>query len=143
MKKIISTGLLLFLLFAWQPAAAQKGQLAEVFDIRLDHVTKTMPVTPAIQKEAESYLQTITGLSPKLSPIPKEGRVIKVPLEPAVPVQNQWIDAVINEVIIIIGKHEPPALLVFDDENKAYFFYFNKDIGQLLRIMDEPRTDQS
>ena len=96
----------LLIMFLFTPNALAQpnasGQV-EIFDIKQEQVVKTRPVTPAIEKEAKTYLTNITDLYRKASPIPKEGFMIKIPLEPAVQIQNQWMNEPVDQVIVVVG----------------------------------------
>jgi hypothetical protein len=61
--------------------------------------------------------------------------MVKIPLERSFPLENKWVNALIDEVIIIIPEDEKPYLLIFDDENKPYFFTFETKIDTLLNTL--------
>ncbi|WP_028403200.1 hypothetical protein [Ectobacillus panaciterrae] len=131
MKKTIF--LLLLFLSLTSGAMAQTSSNVEIFDVNKGRIMKKIPANEGIQKEASSYLKEITAVYNKLSPLPNEGYMIKIPLEPAFRMQNQWLYSVVDEVIVIYNGHEKPYLMVLDDENSPYFFTFNKDTNTLLK----------
>jgi hypothetical protein len=115
---------------------AQDHKNVEVLSIEHNRVIKTVPSNPTIQKEGEKYLNGITDIYRKFRVIPNEGYMIKIPLEPSVTIQNQWMNDLVNEVIIIVGEQEEPYLMVFDDENSPRFFIFKGDIDVLLKTLN-------
>ncbi len=112
--------------------SAQETPLVEVFSIEQGKVIETIPSNASIQKEAARYLANITGIYRKVSPMPKKGTMIKIPLSPEVQVKNRWVDTKVNQVIVVISKKEKPFLMIFDDENNLHLFTFKGDAKTLL-----------
>ncbi|PAQ14935.1 hypothetical protein CD798_08800 [Bacillaceae bacterium SAOS 7] len=131
MKKKLVACFLTVMLIAFS-ASAQEPRLVEVFNIEQGKVSQTIPSSTSIQKEAASYLANITDIYRKVSPIPKEGTMVKIPLSPEVQVKNRWVNTKVNEVIVVIGKEEEPFLIIFDDKNKIHLFTFKGDVKKLL-----------
>ncbi|RKD22852.1 hypothetical protein BEP19_11460 [Ammoniphilus oxalaticus] len=104
----------------------------EVFDVETKQVTNTTANSEIVQKELGNSLTKITGLTKEFDPIPTKGQMIKIPLEPSVTVNNEWVTTFINELILILPTGSKPLLMIFDDENKPYFFEFDYDL-QLLK----------
>ncbi|RLL43667.1 hypothetical protein D8M04_12140 [Oceanobacillus piezotolerans] len=123
LKKI---GILIFILFILciPVTAFAKPSQIEVFDIEKGEVTKKVEMNPSIQAEVEMFLENINEAYHKFDPIPKEGKLIRVPLQPSVTVENEWVHTLIDEVIIISPKSGEPHLMLFDDENNIHFFNF-------------------
>ncbi|WP_338753185.1 hypothetical protein [Bacillus sp. FJAT-52991] len=129
-KKLVACFLaVMFITFS---ASAQEARLVEVFSIEQEKVIKTVPSNASIQKEAANYLANITDIYRKVSPIPKEGTMVKIPLSPEVQVKNRWVDTKVNQVIVVIGKNEEPFLMIFDDKNNLHLFTFKGDVKTLL-----------
>jgi hypothetical protein len=105
----------------------------ELFEIEKDTVINTMPIGKQYQQLTESYLKNISGIYVKVRPIPKTGYMVKVPLEPSVHLKNEWVNSLIDEVIIILTKGEEPYLMVFDDENNPHFFHFKGDVAPFIK----------
>jgi hypothetical protein len=129
MRKIMF--LLFSVVFLYSPSTNAQGiKNVEFFDIQKDSVTQIVPTSAVFQKAAEDYLKGINGIYVKVKPIPSQGYMVKIPLEPSVQINNEWINELVDEVIIIFTKEEPPYLMVFDDENNPHFFHFqgNTDI---------------
>jgi len=112
----------------------------EIFDISKGEVIKTIQSNPVIQKEAEKYLKSITGMYAKVKAFPESGYIIRVPLEPPVKVQGQWltnygIDSV-DEVFILFPGQGTPYLLVLDERSRPLFYNFEGNTDVLLKILD-------
>jgi hypothetical protein len=104
----------------------------ELFEIEKDSVTNVIPVSEQYQQLAESYLKNISGIYVKVRPIPTTGYMIKVPLEPSVHVKNEWMDSLVDEIIIIFAKNEEPYLMLFDDENNPHFLHFKGNVKPFI-----------
>lgn len=113
-----------------------ESKQVELFDIQLDKVTKTIPVNPSFQNHAKDYLNNIDNIYTKINPIPKEGYMIKIPLEPPIRVNNQWINSYVDEVIVVLPKDEDPYLMTFDDENNIHILTFKGDTEFLLKTFN-------
>lgn len=122
----------MLLLFIGTSAKAQSKQI-EVFDISKGKVILQQETNPDIQKDVKKYVNGIKKIYSKIQPIPKAGLMVKVPLEPAIRVENQWLSAIIDEVIIIIPADDEPILMLFDDENRTLFFTFTGNVQELLK----------
>ncbi|MBM7703938.1 hypothetical protein [Metabacillus iocasae] len=134
MIKKISIALLL-MLFISSAAEAQTPKV-EVFNIDKGKVEKSVTMTPVLQDEAQKSVKSMTGIFKKVSPIPKTGYLVKVPLDPAVPVKATGIDVLTSEVIIVISEEQKPILMIFDNENRAFFFEFSHDITKLKKELN-------
>lgn len=108
----------------------------EVFDIERNKIINTTSTNTKIQLEAEKIIKEIDGVLKKINPFPDKGYMVKIPLEPSFSLENKWLNALIDEIIIIIPEDENPYLLTFDDENNSYFFTFERKIDMLLNTID-------
>lgn len=115
---------------------ATSSKYIEILDIDNNKITEKIPINRVAQLESEKFIQTINNVVKKFKPIPDNGYMIKIPLEPSVHLENEWVNTLINEVIVIIPKGEEPYLLLFDDENNTYFFSFKASIEKLLNNFD-------
>jgi hypothetical protein len=128
---------LLTVVFLYSPSInAQRIKNIEFFDIQMDTVTQILPTNTVFQKAAEDYLKGINGIYVKVRPIPNQGYMVKIPLEPSVQINNEWINELVDEVIIIFTKEEPPYLMVFDDENNPHFFHFQGNTDILVKTFN-------
>lgn len=131
MKRILP--IFLIIIFAATSVFAKGLENIEIFDINQGKVVKTAESSPAIQKEVKSYLEGITGIYGKINPIPDKGYMIKIPLEPSMRFKSQWLNSLVEEVIILFPEDQSPYLLVFDNENRALFFTFEGRTDKLLK----------
>ncbi|CAG9608725.1 hypothetical protein [Pseudoneobacillus rhizosphaerae] len=133
MKKKIMI-ILFSIVFLYSPSNNAQGiKNVELFDIQKDTVTQVVPSNTFFQKAAKDYLNGINGIFVKVKPIPNQGYMIKIPLEPSVQINNEWITELVDEVIIIFTKDETPYLMVFDDENNPHFFHFKGNTNKLVK----------
>ncbi|KAB2490311.1 hypothetical protein [Priestia endophytica] len=138
MSKKIAVYLVIFSIFltGFSDSFTSSNKNVEVFDLTQSKVVKITPTNKVLQKEAEKSIRSITLLSKKVSPLPRKGALVRIPLDPAVSIRNEWMDDLVDEVIIIFGEREKPLLMVFTDENRTLFFEFNynpKEIRTLLK----------
>jgi hypothetical protein len=125
-----------FILCSSSLVNAQSNKNIEIFDIQKDEIIKTVSTSFIIQLEVQKYIKEINNIVRKLKLIPDKGYIIKIPLEPSVQLENQWMNALIDEVIIIIPEAEEPYLLTFDNENKPWFFTFETRIDTLITTLE-------
>lgn len=138
MSKKIAVYLVIFSIFltGFSDSFTSSNKNVEVFDLTQSKVVKITPTNKVLQKEAEKSIRSITLLSKKVSPLPRKGALVRIPLDPAVSIKNEWMYDLVDEVIIIFGEREKPLLMVFTDENRTLFFEFNynpKEIRTLLK----------
>ncbi|MBS4208662.1 hypothetical protein [Bacillus sp. FJAT-50079] len=128
-KKIVFCFMILFL--SSTVATAQSNQV-EIFNINNGKIEKNVPLNEDIQQEAGNLINGITDVYRRMEPIPNKGMMIKVPLQPAVLVENSLFHDLVDEVIIIIPPKEDPYLMMFDNENKPHFFTFKGKVDPIL-----------
>ncbi|KPH77624.1 MULTISPECIES: hypothetical protein [Bacillaceae] len=138
LQKTLLSIILVFFLFNLSTVNAQDNKSIEIMDIVKNEIIKTTPTDSSIQLETEKIIKEIDGVVKAFKPIPDKGYMIKIPLEPSYQLENKWINALIDEVIIIIPETEKPFLLIFDDENNSYFFTFQIKIDKLLKTLGFP-----
>ena len=117
--------------------SAESIKNIELLDIEKNKIV-TIQAKPNIQLEAEKIIKGINDVVKKINPIPNKGYMVKISLTPPLRLESKWVNALIDEVIIIIPENEKPYLLLFDDENKPYFFTFTTDIDSLLKTLNFP-----
>ena len=117
--------------------SAESIKNIELLDIEKNKIV-TIQAKPNIQLETEKIIKGINDVVKKINPIPNKGYMVKIPLTPPLRLESKWVNALIDEVIIIIPENEKPYLLLFDDENKPYFFTFTTDIDSLLKTLNFP-----
>lgn len=131
----------LFVIFLWllQPVAQQvdEDHTVEIFDISEERVISQLTADALLQRQVADTLRQIDGLFPKVQPIPEDGLLIKISLEPSIYVENEWLVELVDEVILFYSASDEPYLLVFDQENRSYFFTIKTDgIDLLLNILN-------
>lgn len=135
--------LIILFLFFWSfvPAAhaAHVTHLSniEIFDVKNERVIKLVANSQEIQGEIQQCLKAINGITKRLSPITKDSKIIKIPIQPSIMVNNQWMNTLIDEVKLILPTNAPPLLMLFDDENRPYFLEFDYDVKTLLAKMEK------
>ena len=133
---------LLILLIMSTNAAAQPAQQIEIFDIRKEKVVKTIKSNPRVQQEVRKYLNGITTVFAKINPVPSEGFMIKVPLEPSVTVKTPLYEGPVSETIIVFSGRDNPYLLLFDNKNRLQAFNFRGNTANLLKLLRyNPRNE--
>ncbi|MBU5593124.1 hypothetical protein KQI89_15350 [Clostridium sp. MSJ-4] len=132
MFKKIAIVLFSLLLFSMKVSAAESIHV-EIFHINQESVVKRTPLTSKIQREAENYIKGITGVYAKFNPIPNSGYMIKIPFETPAMIKNQWINAFVDEIIVIFPEQEDPYLLVFDNKDRTIFLSFKGNTDLLLK----------
>ncbi|PKR84900.1 hypothetical protein [Heyndrickxia camelliae] len=137
-KKLFLGFLFLFLLTT--NASAQTNRQIEIFDISKERVVKKVPASSDIQENVKRLLERTTSVYPKVKPIPSKGFMVKVPLEPAMVLRNQWLHGKINQVILVFPPKEHPFYLVMDEKNRTHLFLFEGETDTLLRKLNyKPR----
>lgn len=117
-------------------AKADNDHMVEVFDIKRSQVIISVHINQAVQNDVEIFLEGIDGIVKQINPIPNEGIIIKVPLEPNIMIENEWIHGLVDQVMIIYPENNYPYLLVFDEENSPHFFTFHGEaLGLLLKVL--------
>lgn len=120
------------LLFISVSTQAQAADNIEIFHINKGKVINKVPMNEAIQNDIELMLHGINDIFRGFEPIPKKGQMVKIPLEPAIRMENEWLMAFVNEVILIFPEYENPHLMVFNDENNPVFFTFEASVDDII-----------
>ncbi|KSU88414.1 hypothetical protein AS180_08260 [Priestia veravalensis] len=108
----------------------------EVFQLDTGKVIRVADKTEVVQKEVEKSIASITGIYKKVNPLPKTGYLVKIPLDPAVQVQQKGLDVLASEAVVVFSPNEQPVLMLYDNENKIYFFEFTYDISTLRKELE-------
>ena len=83
-----------------------------------------------------SWVNGIDGVYGKNDPVKDDGYAIKIPLDPAIKVHTKLLNAIIDEVYIIIPKNNPPFFMIFENKDKLTCFPLHEDIDKLSKILD-------
>ncbi|MBL0385359.1 hypothetical protein JJB07_01755 [Tumebacillus sp. ITR2] len=132
-KKVVTAALLVSALLCGSAQAALEPERILVYDVKKQEVVKKIDNTPALQQEAKKWLDTVTGLSPRVNLGTDKGLIVKIPMDPPTRADNQWMNAQITEINLILRPGEKPAMLLFTEENLPKVFEFTHDVGKFLR----------
>ena len=108
----------------------------EIFDVSKGSVVRSAIPSKKLQNEVEKYLSGITGMYVKVKAFPDSGYMIRVPLDPPIKVQNQWLSASVDQAIVIFPQDKVPYLLVLDEKSRPLFFTFQNDTTELLDLLN-------
>ncbi|TYR81597.1 hypothetical protein FZC66_07110 [Priestia megaterium] len=133
MTKKVWIALLLCFIMAWPHTAMGQQTKVEVFQIDAGKVVRSENKTDLVQQEAEKSLASITGVFKKVNPLPNTGYLVKVPLDPAVQINHQTLSTLANEAVFVISTEQQPVIMLYDNENRVYFFEFNHDLSALRK----------
>lgn len=115
---------------------ADEFKYVEIFDPKQDKVVKAVQLNKEIHNMVERWIRDIDGIYGKFDPFTDDGYAIRIPLDHDVKVQEEWLNALVNEVYIIIPEHDPPFFVIFENGNKLCCFTFNGDIDALSKVLD-------
>ncbi len=104
----------------------------EIFDIKQEQVIKSTEMNDTIKKEALKLTDGITGMCMRFRPVPGNGYMIGIPIEPGEKSCNKWLNCTIKRLILMIPEKENMILGVFDEKGRVLFFYV-KDAARLLK----------
>jgi len=137
MKKKILVVLFLFIII-WHSAAisAEEYKSVEIFDPKQEKVVKVVELNAKIHNMVSSWIKDVEGIYGKSNPLTNDGYAIRVPLYPAVKVQGKWLNAIVNDVYIIIPEHDAPFYMIFDNDDKLLCFPFNGNINELAKVLN-------
>ncbi|MBZ9636855.1 hypothetical protein [Clostridium sp. FP1] len=116
--------------------SAEEFRYAEIFDPKQDKVVKVIQVNREIQNMVVSWIKDVDNIYGKSNPLTDDGYAIRIPLYPSVKVQGKCINALVNEVYIIIPENEPAFFMIFENENRLLCYPFRGDIDVLSKILD-------
>ena len=134
-KKTIAI-IFLFIMMYSIVVSAEGFKYAEIFDPKKDEVVKVVQMNRKIHKIVSSYIKDVDVLYGKYNPLTEDGYAAKIPLYPAVKVQGKYLNALVNEVYIIIPEKNPPFFMIFENPDKLLCFPFKGDIDKLSKVLD-------
>jgi len=131
----------LFVLTAPAPASASEEPAmkpVQVFDVKAGKVMRTIPNDAEYQKIAQSWLKSVTGLSPKMKPDEKCGFVYRIPLQKPQPLTVGKLSFTVRDVFLFHCPDADPILLVFDEARRPYLLELKADLKPFLRKIAAP-----
>ncbi|MBU3189384.1 hypothetical protein K9O30_09760 [Clostridium bowmanii] len=134
-KKTIAI-IFLFIMMYSIVVSAEGFKYAEIFDPKQDKVVKVVQMNRKIHKIVSRYIKDVDALYGKYNPLTDDGYAIKIPLYPVVKVQGKCLNALVNEVYIIIPENNPPFFMIFENRDKLLCFPFKGDIDKLSKALD-------
>lgn len=137
-KRKVIIMILLIILIHSIGIRAEGFKYAEIFDPKQDRIVKVVQLNKEIYDMVAGWIDGVDNTYIKTYPIPSDGYAIRIPLEPAVKVHGKALNALVNEVYIIIPENDPPFFIVFfDDEIEPSSFPFKEsNVNILLRALD-------
>ena len=82
------------------------------------------------------WIKNINSIYGKSNPLTDDGFAVKIPLEHTIEVHGKYLNALINEIYVIIPENDPPFFIIFEDENRLCCFPFNGDIDLLSKSLN-------
>lgn len=135
-KKILVIIFLFIILLHSTVASATGFKYVQIFDPKQDKVVKVVQVNDEIHKMVVSWIKDVDVLYAKNNPLTDDGYAIRVPIYPAVRVQGKCLNALVDNVFIIIPKYDSPFFMIFEDDNKLLCFPFKGNINTLSKILN-------
>lgn len=135
-KKVPVFIFLLIILLHSTAIYAEGFKYIQIFDPKQNKVVKVVQLNSEINNEVTSWIKNINGIYGKSNPLTDDGYAIKIPLDPAIKVHGKFLNALVNEVYIIIPEDDPPFFMIFENESKLSCFPFNGNIDTLSRILN-------
>ena len=116
--------------------APESGSEIQIFDVAKGKIVKKMSSGPAVEAEAEKIINSITGLYAKVKPFPEKGYIVRVPCNPALIVQNSYINATVDKMYIIFTQNEPPIVLILDSKDRPFVYNFSCSTDTLVKYLN-------
>lgn len=127
-KKFIFLTIVFILLFIPNPSFA-KENFIEIFDVEKNQVVESIPNTEVISEQLTTYLQTLDKVVPNINPLRDAVFLIKVPLRKNVYLNTAIFQGEVNEAILVFPRASEAFILLFDEEQRAMFFYLKLNLA--------------
>lgn len=114
---------------------AEGIKYVEIFDPKQDKVVKVVQVDKDIYNMISVWIKNVDGIYGKNDPVTGDGYAVRIPLDPAIKVQGRYLNALVNEVYIIIPQKDQPFFMIFENKNKLSCFSFTGDIDILSKVL--------
>ena len=135
-KKILVVMFLFTILLHATVASAIGFNYVQIFDPKQDKVVKVVQVNDEIYNMVVRSIRNVDVLYVKINPLTDDGYAVRVPMNPAVRVQGKCLNALIDNVFIIIPQHNIPFFMIYEDHKKLFCFPFKGDVDALSKILD-------
>ncbi|MEW8974048.1 MAG: hypothetical protein AB2375_07620 [Tissierellaceae bacterium] len=135
-KKFLTISILFIVLLNLQVIRAEEDQYIEIFDPKQDKVIKVIKTDKEINNMVADWIDQIDGIYTKINPVEDDGYAIRFPLDPAIQVENKWLNTIVEELYLIVPEKNPPFFIIFETENKPVCFLFTGDISKLSDVLE-------
>ena len=135
-KKNLPTIVLFIMLLHPKINCAEEYKYIEIFDPKENKVVKMVQTNEEINNMVIGWINRIDGIYVKVDPIKDDGYAIRFSLNPAIQMQNKWLNTFVKEVYLIIPENNLPFFMVFETENRLVCFPFTEDITTLSNVLD-------
>ncbi|QRG68179.1 hypothetical protein [Brevibacillus choshinensis] len=129
-------------LFFSSGQTALATEQVEVFDSDQQKVIATFDNTPALQKEAQLILDSVSGRVLEFNPSLDHVRVVKIPLVPPkrLTQRSAGIEADIAEMFVVIPKKgsRPPWLILHTKQYETIVVEFSVSVKTLKELVKLP-----
>jgi len=123
-----------------QSEAPAVNNMVQVFDVAKGRVVHSLANNADFQKTAEQWLSKITSLAPEVHPDMKATYIVRVPVEPAKPLDVGDVHLSVKEIFVFYyaDTSKEPLLLIFDENKKPFFFHIHEDITPFIKSLNIP-----
>ena len=135
-KKILAIIFLFIILLNSAVVFAEGFKYVEIFDPKQDKVVKVVQLNDEIHNMVVSLIEDLDSIYGKSNPLTDDGYAIRVPIYPAVKIQGKCLNALVDNVYIIIPENDVPFFMIFEDENKLLCYPFKGNINTLSKILN-------
>lgn len=92
----------------------------QIFDVKQGKITLTLPNTREMQEDAKEWIKAIDGLAAQTKIEPKDGIVIRIPLQEPVPLKSNISDGSAEEIYVFVNPRQtkPALMLVFTQKGQ-------------------------
>ena len=135
MFKKVTVIIFLFIMIMQSLVVSAEGfKYAEIFDPQQNKVVKVVQMNTKINNMVSNCIKDVDNIYGKNDPLTDDGYAIRIPLSPAVMVQGKWLNALVEQVYILIPEKQPPFFMIIENKDKAICFPFKGDIDELSKM---------
>lgn len=109
-KKTLTTVILFIILLHLQVIHAEGCEYIKIFGPKQGKVVKMVQTNKEINDMVVGWINRIDETYAKIDPIKDDGYVIRFPLDPAIQIQNKWLNIIAKEVYLITPEYDLPFL---------------------------------
>jgi Xaa-Pro aminopeptidase len=107
----------------------------QVFDVRQGKVVVLLPNTQEMQEEAKTWIQAVESLSKQAKVEPKDGIVVRIPLQEPVAIKPEISADRAEEIYVFISQNSsaPAKMLVFTQKSQPLLVNAQVNLTPFLR----------